>query len=73
MSRGQLVSHLLFNPMPPEPKTYMATAHKIFQSSFFDALKKMILEKGTGLGYLQQILDISIGDATALHQELIGK
>jgi hypothetical protein len=32
----------------------------------------MILEKGTGLGYLQQILDISIRDATALHQELIG-
>ncbi len=73
MSRGKLVNQILFNPTPPEPKTYMATANKIFQSSFFDALKKMIVEKGTGSGYLQQILDISIGDATALHQELIGK
>lgn len=73
MSRGKSVSQILFKEMPPEPKIYMATAHKTFQSSFFDALKKMIIEKGTGSGYLQQILDISIGDANALHQELIGK
>jgi transcriptional regulator with XRE-family HTH domain/Zn-dependent peptidase ImmA (M78 family) len=70
MSRGQLVSNILFKPMPPEPATYMAAVHNTFQSSFFEALKKMIVEKETGSGYLQQILDISIGDATALHQEL---
>jgi transcriptional regulator with XRE-family HTH domain len=71
MSRGQLVSKILFKPMPPEPATYMAAVHNTFQSSFFEALKKMIVEKETGSGYLQQILDISIGDASALHQELI--
>jgi transcriptional regulator with XRE-family HTH domain/Zn-dependent peptidase ImmA (M78 family) len=71
MSRGQLVSNILFKPMPPEPATYMAAVHNTFQSSFFEALKKMIVEKETGSGYLQQILDISIGDASALHQELI--
>ena len=70
MSRGQLVSNILFKPMPPEPATYMAAVHNTFQSPFFEALKKMIVEKETGSGYLQQILDISIGDATALHQEL---
>lgn len=70
MSRGQLVSNILFKPMPPEPATYMAAVHNTFQSPFFEALKKMIVEKETGSGYLQQILDISIGDASALHQEL---
>lgn len=71
MSRGQLVSNILFKPMPPEPATYIAAVHNTFQSAFFEALKKMVIEKETGSGYLQQILDISIGDASALHQELI--
>lgn len=70
LSRGKLVSHILFEPMPPDPGTYISAVQNIFQSPFFDAMKRMISEKGTGHGYIQQILGSSIGDATALHNEL---
>ncbi|MBE9516901.1 MAG: ImmA/IrrE family metallo-endopeptidase [Proteobacteria bacterium] len=67
---GPLVSEALFDPMPPSSKQYIANAENNFRSTFFDALKQMILDKGTESGYLQQILDLSIGDAQALHEEL---
>jgi len=71
LSRGKLVSNILFEPMPPDPETYISAVQNTFQSPFFDSMKRMISEKGTGHGYIQQILDSSIGDATALHNELI--
>lgn len=71
MKRGELVSAVLFKPSPPDPATYIASARNTFQSSFFDALKRMVLEKGTGAGYIQQILDSSITDARALHDEIV--
>ena len=67
---GPLVSEALFSPMPPSPKQYIANAENNFRSTFFQALKQMILDKGTEPGYLQQVLDLSIGDAQALHEEL---
>jgi len=67
---GLLVSEALFDPMPPSPRQYIANAENNFRSTFFHALKQMILDKGTEPGYLQQILDLSIGDAQALHKEL---
>jgi len=67
---GPLVSDALFDPMPPSPKKFIANAEKNFRSVFFHALKLMILEKDTEAGYLQQILDLSIGDAQAMHEEL---
>lgn len=70
MLRGPLVSKSLFNPLPPEPKTLIATSNTTFQSSFFPALQKMLHERETGTGYVQQVLDISIQDATALYDEL---
>jgi len=56
--------------MPPEPKRYTATCAHAFQSEFFNALKRMIHEQGTGLSYIQQVLDTSLQDATALYEEL---
>jgi len=67
---GPLVSEALFDPVPPGPRQYIANAENNFRSIFFHALKQMILDKGTESGYLQQILDLSIGDAQALHEEL---
>lgn len=67
---GPLVSAALFDPMPPEPKRYIAACEHIFQSNFFNALKRMIHENGTGASYVQQVLDASIRDAKALHEEL---
>jgi transcriptional regulator with XRE-family HTH domain len=65
-----LVSAALFEPAPPEPKLYLAACEHIFQSDFFSALKRMIRENGTGAGFVQQILDVSIHDAMVLHEEL---
>lgn len=48
----------------------MVQAENTFRSTFFDALKQMILDKDTEPDYLQQILDLSIVDAQALHEEL---
>ncbi len=67
---GPLVSEALFDPMPPSPKQYIANAENNFRSTFFHALKQMILDKGIESGYLQQILGLSIGDAQAMHEEL---
>ncbi|MEX2524767.1 MAG: XRE family transcriptional regulator [Gammaproteobacteria bacterium] len=67
---GPLVSALLFDPSPPEPERYIADCENVFQSDFFQALKRMIKERDTGPGYIQQIMDLSLHDATALHEEL---
>ena len=70
--RGRLVSELLFAPLPPEPSVYVAAAEKQFKSPFFQALRRMVKEQQTGAGYIQQVMDISMKDAAALHQELAG-
>lgn len=68
--RGELVSATLFSPQPPEPAVYIAAAHSVFKSVFFPALQALLRERETGPGYLQQILDTSLPDARALHEEL---
>jgi hypothetical protein len=71
LTRGGLVSESLFKPLPPDPKTLIATSNTTFQSPFFSALQKMLHERGTGAGYVQQVLNVSIHDASALHAELV--
>jgi DNA-binding XRE family transcriptional regulator len=68
--RGPLVSEMLFKPQPPEASTYIASAKSIFQSEFFNSLRRMIKETGTGPGYIQQVLNVPLKDATAIHSEL---
>jgi len=68
--RGALVSALLFDPLPPEPGAYIAAAHNVFGSEFFHALRRMLHAHGTGPGYVQQLLDIPMADAAALHHAL---
>lgn len=67
---GMLVSESLFKPMPPEPLAYIAAAENVFRSTFFTAIKRYLGQHGTGPGYLQQIMDIPMQDAHALHAEL---
>lgn len=69
-SRGELVSVSLFKPLPPDPKTYIASAHGVFQSRFFAALRAMLRDRGTGAGYVQQILSVALPDAQAVYEEL---
>lgn len=68
--RGALVSEALFKPRPPQAGTYIAASHNIFESSFFEALHRMVRERQTGAGYIQQVLDVSMRDASAIHAEL---
>ncbi len=68
--RCKLVSEQLFAPLPPEPGVYVAAAEKQFRSPFFQALRRMVKELQTGPGYIQQVMDIPMQDAAALHQEL---
>ncbi|WP_428421104.1 ImmA/IrrE family metallo-endopeptidase [Methylibium sp.] len=68
--RGELVSATLFQPLPPEPATYIAAAHGVFKSVFFPALQAMLRERGTGIGYVQQVMSIALPDAQAIHDEL---
>ena len=69
--RGKLISEILFKPTPPEPAAYVAAAQYVFRSAFFTAVQRMIKDQGTGPGYLQQVMDIPMADAAALHRELI--
>jgi transcriptional regulator with XRE-family HTH domain len=69
--RGQLVSALLFDPLPPEPAAYMAAARSTFGSEFFPSLQRMLREHGTGASYVQQVLDVPLADASAIHATLV--
>lgn len=69
--RDSLVSETLFKPLPPEPSAYIASANNAFSSSFFPALQKMLHERSTGASYVQQVLDVSLKDALAIHAELV--
>ena len=69
--RGELVSATLFKPVPPEPATYIAAAHGVFQSVFFTALQAMLRERATGAGYVQQVMSIALPDAQAVYDELM--
>lgn len=69
-ARGQLVSEIQFRHSPPDPAAYIAAATHAFQSEFFPSLRRMLAAQSTGPGYLQQILDIPLADAIALHAVL---
>ena len=68
--RGELVSSTLFEPLPPDAATYIASAHNVFQSNFFTGLQAMLRDRGTGAGYLQQVLGVAYADAQSIHHEL---
>lgn len=68
-----LVSEALFKPAPPDAAELIAATANVFGSDIFVALKTMLCERGTSPSYLQQILDIGLQDATALHRVLVGE
>lgn len=70
--RGELVSGILFDPLPPEPAAYIAAARSTFASEFFASLQRLLRARGTGPAYLQQLLDVPLRDAVALHGALLG-
>jgi len=69
-TRGQLVSKILFEPLPPKAEVFIASAKSGFGSDFFPALRRMLHANGTGPGYVQQVMDIPLQDAMGLHEVL---
>ena len=41
-----------------------------FRGEFFASLQRMLRDQGTGAGYVQQILNIPLADAAAIHSVL---
>ena len=68
-----LVSEALFKPMPPNAEGLIAVTENLFSSGFYIALRALLIDKGTGVGYVQQVLDVGLRDATALHYALAGE
>lgn len=69
--RGSLVTEALFAPLPPEASTYISATQEAFKSPFYHALRRMLKARGTGAGYIQQVLDVSMKDAAAIFAELV--
>lgn len=70
INAGQSVSELLWKGIAPSPELYIQTVRSHFDSSFFDALRLLLNSGSGGIGYVQQILDISRADASAIHAAL---
>lgn len=70
-ARGCTVAEELFGDLPPNAAAYLAAARNIFRSEFFPSLQRMLKADGPGPAYLQQILDVPLADAAALHGELL--
>jgi transcriptional regulator with XRE-family HTH domain len=64
--RGELVSATLFRPLPPKPAVYISAAHTVFKSAFFTALQALLRERGTGVGYVQQVMSVPLADAQVI-------
>jgi transcriptional regulator with XRE-family HTH domain len=66
------VSKLLFGDASPKPGQYVKTIKEAFDTPFFDILTSHLKASGDTAVYLQQVMDISLADAKALHAELLG-
>lgn len=71
--RDGLVSQALFAPAPPDATELIKATSNVFRSDFFVAMRKLLNEHGTGAGYLQQVMDVGLQDATALRSALVGE
>ncbi|MCG8619929.1 MAG: helix-turn-helix domain-containing protein [Desulfobacterales bacterium] len=65
------VADHLFDTLPPTAEEYIRVSQDYFNSPFFRALKKLIIEKERSVGFLQNILNIPVLDARVLYQSLI--
>lgn len=65
------VSETLNESEPFTASEYMQMSKKLFQSSFFKALRVYLFENEKPAGFIQLILDTSIFDAREIHAELV--
>lgn len=65
------VSECLFGTSTPSPSRYIACAKELFESPFFDILKKEIVEHHRSASYIQTLLNIPLLDARNVYAELL--
>lgn len=66
------VSQLLFDDRAPKPGPYIRTVEQEFKTPFFEALSRYLKASGDSASFVQQVMDIPLVDAKALHAELDG-
>lgn len=54
----------------PSAREYIAKAEEVFETSFFEQLRKYLKEHGKGSGFVQTVLDVPLLDARSIHAEL---
>lgn len=54
----------------PSAKDYIATVEQVFDTPFFDLLRRYYKHSGKGPGFIQTVLDVPLLDARSLHTEL---
>lgn len=71
-NKGYLnVSNTLFeNEMPPESATYIEVSADIFETPFFEMLRKYLKDQHKSPGFVQTVMDIPLLDARSLHDAL---
>lgn len=68
--KGGLVSERFFGESSPTTTQLISMAQSVFHTDFFAALANFVKHNDTGVGYVQQILDIGLVDAKNLHRSL---
>jgi len=63
------VAQYLFENLPPSPKKYITVAEKVFNTPFFEALKKLPPSKKS-IGFLQELLNLSPADTHSIREEI---
>jgi len=64
------LSETLFEGKKPMPAAYLKTCQNIFDTPFFETLQKYLIETRKAAGFIQNILDIPLLDAKAIHADL---
>ena len=54
----------------PSAREYIERAESVFETPFFDLLRKYLKERDKGPGYVQTVLDMPLLDARSVHTEL---
>ncbi len=54
----------------PSAKDYLATLEHVFDTPFFDLLRRYLKQQDKSPGYVQTVLDMTLLDARSLHAEL---
>lgn len=67
----KLVSEIIFEEEHPEPEKYVSVCTDEFNTPFFGALSKYLIESEKDSGFVQRVLNIPVADAKGVYQTLV--